>query len=89
MNKYHFKFRMGFNTIKESECLFSEARKIGNELANEHGKIEYLAFNDRTLKWHYMGEFIGNMNVIDSFGCLCRISDDFQRLIAIKEGGEQ
>lgn len=71
---------MGFNTLKESECLFSEERKIGNDLANENGKIEYLVFNDRRLKWHYMGEFIGNMNVIDYSGCLCRISDDFQNM---------
>lgn len=87
MNKHNFKFQKGFETIQESECIFPEARKIGNKLANEHGKITFFAYNDKINKWQFMGEFLGDMKATDAFNDLCRISNDFYAMIPIAEGG--
>lgn len=83
MDKYLFMFQKGFETILKKEMTFPESKKEGNDLATVHGKVTLFAFNDKLFKWQYMGEFFGNMTATDSFGCRCKISNDFKSLIEL------
>lgn len=75
-----FKFRKGFDEILEIECTFTEARKKGDELANEHGRVEMIAYNTYANKWENLVTFLGNRQAINCFGEACIIDPDYRNM---------
>lgn len=75
-----FKFRKGFDEILEIECTFTEARKKGDELANEHGRIESICYNEHTCRWEALTTYLGNRQAINCFGQPCIIDPDYRNM---------
>ncbi len=75
-----FKYCQGARDIQRIECDFNEARRNGNELAEQIGAVKMYAYNSPVRRWEYMGTFHGNMEVTNSFGEKCTIKPDFSGL---------
>ena len=75
-----FQFRKGFEVIHEMEGTFTQARKKGDELANEHGRVEMSAHNPSTNRWESLITFLGNRQAINCFGQPCIIDPDYRNM---------
>lgn len=67
---------------------FSEARRLGNTLACEYGKVAMWSFNYERLQWNYLGDFLGDhefRSAITKDGTVAYISKDFKKMTSIKE----
>ena len=84
----NYEFYKGFECISKFEGTATEARRKGDELANIHGRVQMRAFNSFLCRWEWLTTFLGNRNVIDSFGHEGIIDTDY-RNIWQKEGGNQ
>jgi hypothetical protein len=78
--KNKFIFRQGFNELLEIECTFTEARKKGDELANKHGRIECLCYNEHRGRWEALTTYLGNRQAINCFGQKCIIDPDYRNM---------
>ena len=83
-----YEFYKGSYCISTLEGTATEARRKGDELANIHGRIQTKGFNTFLSRWEWLTTFLGNRNVIDSFGHEGVIDTDY-RNIWYKEGGDQ
>ena len=80
-----FQFRKGFKVIQRIECDWVEARRTGNELADELGYVELCVYNDPMRRWEPLGTFKGNMRYTNSWGDECIINNDFSGLTFAKK----
>lgn len=77
---YHFCFKRGQKQVISMTCDFAEARRTGNELADEGGSIKLLAYNEPLMRWDMLGTFHGGMKMTNAFGDKCIIKPDFSGL---------
>ncbi len=77
---YEFKFVRNGREIQRVECDFTEARKVGNEIAEEAGDVRMMVYNDPLRRWEPMGTYHGDMKVTNTFGDECVIRPDFSGL---------
>lgn len=74
---YEFKFVRNGREIQRVECDFTEARKVGNEIAEEAGDVQMMVYNDPLRQWEPMGTYHGDMKVTNFMGVECVIRPDF------------
>lgn len=85
-----FEFKKGVRSVQRIECDWVEARRAGNELAEEIGPVDLYCHNDPMRRWLRMGTFYGKMQYINLWGEKCVIRQDFSGLDFEnkKKGGE-
>lgn len=86
----HFEFWKGVRKVNTIECDWTEARRAGNELAEEIGTVHLNAYNDEMRRWERLGTFYGHMLYVNVWGQRCIIKPDFSGLEFEnkKKGGE-
>lgn len=84
---HNFEFTVGFKVVKTIYANFTEARRIGDELSNEHGRdVVFKACNETLRRWDTLGTFIGNRRFVSALkGETEIISEDYTRMTR-KEG---
>lgn len=75
-----FEFKKGVRLIQTMECDFTEARRAGNELADEIGDVSLHGYNESLRRWEMLGVFHGGMRYTNSWGERCVIRPDFTGL---------
>lgn len=75
-----FEFKKGARLVQRIECDWVEARRSGNELADELGPVDLYCYNDPMRRWDRMGTFHGNMRYTNAWGDQCQIKADFMGL---------
>lgn len=78
---FHFRFTQKGKLVKKIECSFTEARRTGNELADELGSVDMHCYNEHKRKWEFMGTYHGNMRVTGIFGDKLVIKPDFSGIV--------
>lgn len=86
----NFEFWKGVRKVNTIECDWTEARRAGNELAEEIGSVSLRCFNPSMRRWETMGTFHGNMKYTNAWGDKCILRPDFSGLDFEnkKKGGE-
>lgn len=72
-----FEFKKGAKLVQRIECDWVEARRSGNEMADDIGDIQLHVFNAPMKRWELMGTFHGNMRYTNAWGEKCIIRADF------------
>lgn len=62
---------------------FKDARLRGNRLASRLGSTHLYAYNEKLLKWEYIGTFLGHMRYLTKWGGENIIKNDYSGLIRV------
>lgn len=76
----NFQFRKGVKLVQRIVCDWVEARRAGNELADEIGDVSLCFYNEPFRRWEILGTFHGGMKYTNAFGERCVIRPDFTGL---------
>lgn len=81
--EYDFELRRGFNLEDHFTATFEEARQRGDRLASRLGSTHLYAYNEKLLKWRYIGTFRGHMRYVSKWGDQYIIKNDYSGLIRV------
>lgn len=83
--KYSFELRRVSNPILEDHFTgtVQEALQRGDRLASRLGSTHLYAYNEKLLKWEYIGTFLGHMRYLTKWGGENIIKDDYSCLIRV------
>lgn len=87
--KYKFELRRGFNLEDHFTATFEVARQRGDRLASRLGSTHLYAYNDKRLKWEYIGTFLGHMRFVNKWCDQYIIKDDYSDLVKARKEDEQ
>lgn len=81
--KYSFELRRVSNPILEDRftATLQEALQRGDRLASRLGSTRLYAYNEKLLKWEYMGNFLGHMRYLNKWGGQYIIKSDYTGLV--------
>ena len=82
-NLHNFEFSVGGKVVKTIYTDFNEARRIGDELSNEHSRdVVFKAYNEPLRRWDTLGTFIGNRRFVSALkGETEIISEDYTHMM--------
>ena len=78
--KYSFELRRGNNLEDHITGTVQEALQRGDRLASRLGSTRLYAYNEKLLKWEYMGNFLGHMRYLNKWGGQYIIMSDYSGL---------
>lgn len=81
--KYSFELRRVSNSILEDRFTgtVQEALQRGDSKASRLGSTRLYAYNEKLLKWEYMGNFLGHMRFLNKWGGQYIIMSDYTGLV--------
>lgn len=86
---HDFEYTVGFNVVKSIHTDFTEARRIGDQLADKHERdVVFKAYNQQLHRWETLGTFLGNKRYVSVLSGECTISEDYTRLIRKEASNE-
>lgn len=86
--KYSFELRSGNNLEDHFTATFEEARRRGDRLTTRLGSAHLYAYNEKLLKWEYIGSFLGHMRYLTKWGDMCIIKSDYSGLVEATKAKE-
>jgi hypothetical protein len=87
--KYSFELRRGNNLEDHFTATFEEARQRGDRLASRLGSTRLYAYNEKLLKWEYMGNFLGHMRYVSKVSGQRIIKSDYTGLVMDSKAQEE
>lgn len=89
--KYSFELRRVSNPTLEDRFTgtVQEALQRGDRLASRLGSTRLYAYNEKLLKWEYMGNFLGHMRYLNKWGGQYIIKSDYTGLIEATKTKEE
>lgn len=87
--KYTFELRHGNNIEDHFTATLEEARQRGDRLASRLVSTHLYAYNEKLLKWEYIGTFLGHMRYLTKWGDMCIIKSDYSGLVMATKAKEE
>ena len=89
--KYSFELRRVSNSTLEDRFTgtFQDALQRGDSKASRLGSTRLYAYNEKLLKWEYMGNFLGHMRYLNKWGGQYIINSDYTGFVMDSKAQEE
>lgn len=88
-SKITFELRRGINLEDHFTGTFKDALQRGDRLASRLGSTHLYVYNEKLLKWEYIGTFLGHMRYLTKWGGQYIIMSDYTGLVMDSKAQEE